>query len=156
MLSPLIVESEEELKSIVRSAKTVAVVGIKDGTDPDAPAYHIPMILQSRGIRIFPVNPKFQTVLGERVYPDLASVPERVDIIDIFRRPDAIPALADEILALPPEKRPAVVWMQSGIKNDAAAQTLAEAGIRVVQDHCLGVYSARYRLPAPETTPRKS
>jgi predicted CoA-binding protein len=102
------------------------------------------------------VNPKFQTVLGEQVYPDLASVPERVDVVDIFRRPDAIPALADEILALPPEKRPSVVWMQAGIKNDAAAQKLAEAGIRVVQDRCLGVYAARYRLPASETTPQKS
>ncbi|HEY6221974.1 MAG TPA: CoA-binding protein [Candidatus Eisenbacteria bacterium] len=156
MPSPLIVESEEELKSIVRSAKKVAVVGIKDGTDPDAPAYGIPKILQSRGIRIFPVNPKFETVLGERVYPDLASVPERVDVIDLFRRPDAIPALADEILALPPERRPSVVWMQSGIKNDAAAQKLAAAGIRVVQDRCLGVYAARYRFPTSETTPSKS
>ena len=156
MPAPLIVESEDDLKSIVRSAKTVAVVGIKDGTDPNAPAYHIPKILQARGLRIFPVNPKFQTVLGERVYPDLASVPERVDVVDVFRRPDAIPALADEILALPPERRPSVVWMQTGIKNDAAAQKLAKAGIRVVQDRCLGVYSARYRPEASETIPRNS
>jgi len=156
MSSPLIVESEEELKSIVRSAKTVAVVGIKDGSVPDAPAYHIPQVLQRLGLRIFPVNPKFQTVLGERVYPDLASVPERVDIVDIFRRPDAIPALADEILALPPERRPPVVWMQTGIKNDAAAQKLAEAGIRVVQDRCLGVYSTHYRPQKFETTSPKS
>jgi uncharacterized protein len=154
--APLIVESEEELKSIVRSATKVAVVGIKDGTDPDAPAHHIPKILQSRGIRIFPVNPRFQTVLGERVYPDLASVPERVDVVDVFRRPDAIPALADEVLALPADRRPSVVWMQSGIRNDAAAQKLADAGIRVVQDHCLGVYAARYRPIAPEPTPQKS
>ena len=145
MPSPLIVESEEDLKSIVQSAQKVAVVGIKDDTDPKAPAYTIPKVLQERGLRIFPVNPKFQTVLGERVYPDLASLPERIDVVDVFRRPDAIPALADEILALPAEKRPSVVWMQTGIKNDAAAQKLAEAGIRVVQDRCLGVYSARYR-----------
>ena len=154
MPAPLIVESEEELKSIVLSATKVAVVGIKDGTDPNAPAYHIPMVLQSRGMRIFPVNPKFQTILGERVYPDLASVPERVDVVDVFRRPDAIPALADEILALPPDKRPSVVWLQIGIRNDAAAQKLADAGIRVVQNHCLGVYAAHYRPSA--TTPNKS
>jgi predicted CoA-binding protein len=145
MPSALIVESEEDLKSIVQSAQKVAVVGIKDETDPKAPAYAIPKVLQERGLRIFPVNPKFQTVLGERVYPDLASLPERVDVVDVFRRPDAIPALADEILALPPEKRPSVVWMQTGIKGDATAEKLAEAGIRVVQDRCLGVYSARYR-----------
>jgi uncharacterized protein len=148
MPQPMLVDTEEDLKSIVRSAKRVAVVGIKDGSDPDAPAYHIPKILQSLGIRIFPVNPKFPEVLGERAYPDLASVPERVDIVDIFRRTDAIPAIADEILALPPEKRPSVVWMQSGIRNAEAAEKLAAAGIRVVQDHCLGVYAARYRPPA--------
>jgi len=156
MPAPLNVESEEDLKSIVQSAKKVAVVGIKDATDPKAPAYHIPEILQRLGLRIFPVNPKLQTVLGERVYPDLASLPERVDIVDIFRRPDAIPAIADEILALPPEKRPSVVWMQTGIRNDAAAQKLAAAGIRVVQDHCLGVYSVHYRPETSKTTPPKS
>jgi predicted CoA-binding protein len=148
MLSPLIVESEEDLKSIVLSAQRVAVVGIKDEADPKAPAYAIPKVLQERGLRIFPVNPRFQTVLGERVYPDLASLPERVDVVDVFRRPDAIPALADEILALPAEKRPSAVWMQTGIKNDAAAQKLAEAGIRVIQDRCLGVYSTHYRPKA--------
>lgn len=145
MASPLIVESEDELKSIVRSAKKVAVVGIKDGADPDAPAHVIPKILQQHGLRIFPVNPKFKTVLGEPAYPDLASLPDRADVIDIFRRTEAIPALADEILALPPERRPSVVWMQSGIRNDAAAEKLAAAGIHVVQDHCLGVYAGRYR-----------
>jgi len=145
MPSSLLVETEDDLKEIVRTAGKVAVVGIKDGTDPDAPAHHIPKILQAHGIRIFPVNPKLQTVLGERVYSDIASLPERVDVIDIFRRADVIPALADEILALPPEKRPSVVWMQSGIRNAEAAEKLAAAGIRVVQDHCLGVYAARYR-----------
>jgi uncharacterized protein len=148
MPSSMLVDTEEDLKSIVRSAKKVAVVGIKDGSDPDAPAHHIPKILQAHGIRIFPVNPKLETVLGEKAYPDLASLPERVDIVDLFRRTEAIPAIADEILALPAEKRAPVVWMQSGIRNAEAAEKLAAAGIRVVQDHCLGVYAARYRLPA--------
>jgi predicted CoA-binding protein len=148
MPSPLIVESEEDLKSIVLSAEKVAVVGIKDEADPKAPAYAIPKILQERGLRIFPVNPKFQTILGERVYPDLASLPERVDVVDIFRRTDAISAIADEILALPPERRPSVVWMQTGIRNADAAEKLAAAGIRVVQDRCLGVYSVHYRPEA--------
>ena len=156
MAAPIVVESEEELKSIVRSANKVAVVGIKDGTDPNAPAYHIPQVLQKMGLRIFPVNPKLQAVLGEQAYPDLASVPERVDIVDIFRRPDAIPAIADEILALPAERRPGVVWMQTGIKNDEAARRLAEAGIRVVQDRCLGVDSAHYRPQKVETTSPES
>jgi len=140
-----IVESEEELADIVRSARTVAVVGIKDESDPTAPAFAIPKTLQSRGIRILPVNPKLSTVLGEPAYRDLASLLERPDVVDIFRRPDVIGALAEEILALPPEKRPAVVWMQTGIRNDAAAERLAGAGIRVVMDRCLGVYAKRYR-----------
>jgi len=148
MPSPLIVESEEDLKSIVQSAEKVAVVGIKDGTDPKAPAYAIPKILQERGLRIFPVNPKFQTILGERVYPDLASLPERVDVVDVFRRTDAISGIADEILALPPERRPSVVWMQTGIRNADAAEKLAAAVIRVVQDRCFGVYSMHYRPEA--------
>jgi predicted CoA-binding protein len=148
MTPSLIVESEEDLAEIVRSARTVAVVGIKDGSDPAAPAYAIPQTLQSLGIRVFPVNPKLSTVLGERAYPDLASLPERVDVINIFRRPDVIGALAEEILALPPERRPAVVWMQTGIRNDAAADRLSGAGIRVVMDRCLGVYAKRYRPEA--------
>lgn len=141
----MLVESEEDLAEIVRSARVVAVVGIKDGADPQAPAYAIPKWLQSFGIRIIGVNPKFTTVLGERVYPSLAAVPERPDIVDVFRRPEFVGPLADEVLALPPERRPAVFWMQTGIRNEAAAEKLAAAGIRVVMDRCLGVYADRYR-----------
>ena len=145
MSSPLLVESETELAEIVRSARVVAVVGMKDGSDPHAPAYTIPRMLQMRGIRVLPINPKFTEIRGERVYPDLAALPERPDILDVFRRSEAIPALVDEVLALPAEKRPPVFWMQTGIRNEAAAAKLNAAGIRVVMDHCLGVYSSRYR-----------
>ena len=139
------VESDDELAGIVRRARVVAVIGIKDGSDPDAPAYAIPKMLQERGIRIVPVHPTLTAVLGEKVFPTILEVPERVDVVDLFRRPSAIPAHADEILALPPERRPAVVWMQTGITNDEAAARLEAAGIQVVQDRCLGVYAARYR-----------
>jgi predicted CoA-binding protein len=144
-MTSLIVESDGELAEIVRAAKVVGVVGIKDGADPEAPAHAIPKWLQSLGIRIFGVNPKFTTVLGERVYPDVASMPERPDILDVFRRPEFVGPLADEVLALPPDKRPPVFWMQTGIRNGAAAEKLAAAGIRVVMDRCLGVYADRYR-----------
>jgi predicted CoA-binding protein len=83
--------------------------------------------------------------LGEAAYPNLAAVPARVDVVDVFRRSDAIPGIADEVLALPEDRRPRVFWMQTGITNDAAAARLAAAGIKVVQDRCLGVYSRRYR-----------
>src|SRR5512145_1683280 len=123
--------------------RTVAVVGIKDGADPAAPAHAIPKMLHDRGIRILPVNPKYETVLGERAYADVASLPERADVLDVFRRSDAIGSVADEVLALPAERRPPVFWMQTGIRNDAAAERLSAAGIRVVMDRCLGVYTAR-------------
>lgn len=141
----LIVESEEELAAIVRAVRVVGVVGIKDGADPEAPAYAIPKRLQSLGIRILGVNPKFTRVLGERVYPGVAAMPERPDILDVFRRPELVGPLADEVLSLPAEKRPPVFWMQTGIRNEAAAEKLAAAGIRVVMDRCLGVYADRYR-----------
>jgi len=142
------IESEEDLGAIVRAARIVAVVGMKDGSDPEAPAFTVPRRLQTRGLKIIPVNPKLSEALGERAYPSLAAVPEHFDVVDVFRRSDAVGPLADEILALPPEKRPQVVWMQTGIRNEGAAVRLHEAGITVVMDRCLGVYAARYREPA--------
>jgi uncharacterized protein len=139
------IESETELAEIVRSAKTVAVIGIKDGSDPYAPAYAVPKSLQARGFRILPVNPTLETVLGERALPSVAELPERPDIIEIFRRPSAIAEHTGEILALPAHRRPDVVWMQTGIRDDSAAERLSKAGIRVVMDRCLGVYASRYR-----------
>lgn len=141
----LLVDKEEDLADIVRAARLVAVVGAKDGSRTDAPAYTIPKWLQSLGIRILPVNPKFTTILGERVYATVADLPERPDILDVFRRPEFIEPLADEVLALPPERRPPVFWMQTGIRNEAAARKLTAAGIRVVMDRCLGVYAEKYR-----------
>jgi len=145
MTSPFLIEDETEIAAIVRDAKIVAVVGMKDGVDPHAPAYSVPVILRARGMQIIPVNPKFDSILGEKVYAKVADLPVRPDILDVFRRSEFIEGLADEVMAMPPERRPLVFWMQTGIRNDAAAAKLAAAGIRVVQDHCLGVYANRYR-----------
>jgi len=145
MTSPLLIEDETEIAEIVRGAKVVAVVGMKDGVDPHAPAYSVPVILKARGLRVIPVNPKFDSILGEKVYGRVADLPESVDIMDVFRRSEAIGPLADQVLAMPTDKQPKVFWMQTGIRNDEAAARLAAAGIRVVQDHCLGVYANRYR-----------
>ena len=140
------IESEDELAEIVRSMRTVAVVGAKAGRrDPDAPAYGIPKMLEARGVRIIPVNPTIPSALGEPTRPNVAAVGERADVINVFRRPAVIEALADEILALPADERPGVVWLQSGIRSDPAAAKLTAGGIRVVMDRCLGVYAARYR-----------
>ena len=139
-----IIEDEDELAAIVRGMQTIAVVGMKGEDQADEPAHEIPRLVQGHGRRIIPVNPKLGSTLGEAAYPDLASVPDRFDLVDVFRRIDAIPSVADAILALPPDRRPAVVWLQSGIRHDEAAHRLAEAGIDVVQDRCLGVYANRY------------
>ncbi len=139
------VEDEEGLAAIVRSMKTVAVVGMKGEDRPDESAHSIPALLHLRGYRVIPVNPKLDgPVLGQTPYPDLASVPDRADVIDVFRRSEAIPEVAEAVLALPVERRPGVVWLQSGIRDDAAADRLTAAGIDVVQDRCLGVYATRY------------
>ena len=147
-MSGSIIQSEEKLAEIVRAIRSVAVIGIKDGSDPDAPAFRIPSMLRSRGIRIHGVNPRVREFQGEAVVPSLAALPERVDLVEIFRRSENVPAHADEILALPPDRRPAVVWMQTGIRHEGSAQRLTEAGIDVVMDHCLGVYASRYRKAA--------
>ncbi|MBX7113198.1 MAG: CoA-binding protein [Myxococcaceae bacterium] len=142
---PNIIETEAELEAIVRAAKTVAVVGMKDERTPYLPSYEIPRAVESHGLRVIPVNPHIEKSLGKKAFSSLAAMGERVDIVDVFRRIDAIAQLADDVLALPQAQRPKVVWLQSGIRHDAAAQRLAEAGIQVVQDRCLGVYTSRYR-----------
>jgi predicted CoA-binding protein len=144
-LHPNLLESDAEIAAVARAMRVVAVVGMKDESRPWEPAFEIPRMIVERGAKVIPVNPTIEHSLGRKAYAKLADVPERFDLVDVFRRPERIPALADEILALPAEQRPEVVWLQSGIRNDAAALKLAEAGIRVVQDACLGVIAARVR-----------
>lgn len=141
-----IIANEPELAAVVRAMHTVAVVGIKDGQrDPLEPAYSIPRMLAESGRTVIGINPRYPEALGQ---PNLASVAElaqTVDVLDVFRRIDALPELADQLLALPPETRPRLVWFQSGIRDDAVAARLVAGGMDVVQDHCLGVYAQRYR-----------
>lgn len=140
-----VIEDEKALAAIVRGARSVAVIGMVDERKADRPAYTIPKVCRERGLHVIPVNPMIESSQGLRAYPDLASVPEPFDLVDVFRRPEDVGPHADEVLALPPERRPRVFWMQTGIRNDAAAAKLTAAGIQVVMDRCLGVYAARYR-----------
>jgi len=140
-----LVESDEEIAAIAGSIRTAAVVGMKGEEDAAAAAFRIPSELRSRGIRVIPVNPRLRGAPGERIHAAIAEVAEPFDAVLIFRRPDALGGLADEILALPPARRPRVVWLQSGIRNDAAAARLAAAGMLVVQDRCLAVELTRLR-----------
>ena len=139
------VTDEARLAAIVREARTVAVIGMVGESKADRPAFRIPKTLQDLGVRVIPVNPTIADALGETAYPDVASVPVPFDVVDVFRRSERVGPIADSILALPPGRRPRVVWLQSGIRDDDAAARLTAAGIEVVQDRCLGVYAARYR-----------
>lgn len=119
-------------EEILRDAHTVAVLGMK--AEPGEPAHDIPTFLAEQGYRIIPVNPK----LAEAGYPgavaSLTDLDQAPDVVEVFRRPEAIPQHLDELLAL----RPGAVWFQEGIRNDAVAEQLEQAGIPVVQDRCMG------------------
>lgn len=140
-----LLQTEPELEAVIRSMKTVAVVGAKSDRDPDAPAYSIPRMLQAQGRTVTPINPTISETLGVKSLAGVGELAHAVDVLDVFRRADALPALADELLAMPVERRPRVVWLQTGIRHDAVAARLTEAGMDVVQDRCLGVYANRYR-----------
>ena len=140
-----IVDDEAALAILVKSLHRVAVVGMKGDDRPEESAHEIPALMHGLGIEIVPVNPGLTMALGQKAYPRIADVPGRVDCVDVFRRISAIPGLTEEILALPSERRPGGVWLQSGIRHDEAAAALSEAGMWVVQDRCLGVYVRRYR-----------
>ncbi len=140
--------SEDQALEIVKKAKTVAVYGMQDEKKADRPAYLIPAALQARGMKLYPVNPAIQSSLGEKAYPSLKDLPLKTDILDVFRRSEAIPELAEEIIALPEAIRPKVVWLQSGISHPEAEAKLEKAGFQVVSDACLSVYAARVRPKA--------
>ncbi len=140
-----ILEGEEDVAALVRRLRVVVVVGQKGEDQAESVAFQIPRMLQLHGLRVIPVNPKLEGALGEKAYARIADVPERADVVDVFRRSEVIGALADEILALDRDHRPAAVWLQSGIVHQAAAERLVAAGIDVVMDRCLGVYVSRYR-----------
>jgi predicted CoA-binding protein len=130
-----VVTDADGLRAILRELKTVAVLGVK--AQAGQAAHYVPAYLAAHGYRILPVNPTLagQTLFGRPVVARLADLDEPADVIEVFRRPEYLPGHAGEILALP--WRPAVVWFQLGIRNDEAAERLARANIRVVQDRCM-------------------
>lgn len=111
--------------------RTIAVVGISD--DPERPSHFVASFLESHGYKIIPVNPKLTEWEGKKCYPDLLSIPEKVDVVDIFRRSEAIPPIVDEAIKI----KAKVVWMQEGIVNEEAAANARDAGIEVVMDRCM-------------------
>jgi uncharacterized protein len=131
-----IITSADGIRRMLENAKRIAVLGIK--REYDRPAFFVPEYTQKAGYEIIPVPvyyPDATEILGEIVYRKIADVPGDIDIVNVFRRPADIPPHVDDIIA----KHPKAVWFQSGIRNDAAAEQLARAGIEVVQDKCLMV-----------------
>ena len=129
-----LIEDDAGIRGVLERTRRIAVLGIK--TESGQPAYYVPEYAQRVGCEIVPVPvyyPDVTQILGERVYRKVADVPGDVDMVNVFRRPSDIPPHVDDILA----KKPSSVWFQLGIRNDAAAERLARAGIDVVQDRCL-------------------
>ena len=140
--------NDARLREILTGSPTVAVLGIH--REPEKAAFYVPEYLHDEGYRVIGVNPEFadETLFGEKVRSTLREISEPIDIVDVFRRPDAIPTHVDDILAMQP--RPRVVWFQLGIKHDEAAKKLEEAGITVVQNRCTLADHQRLGLGKPE------
>jgi predicted CoA-binding protein len=129
-----LLERPEQIKRLLENTHRIAVLGIKP--DPSQPAHYVPDYAKRAGYEIVPVPvyyPELTDMLGETVYRTLSDIPGVIDMVNVFRRPNDIPAHVDDIIA----KKPQSVWFQLGITNDDAAEKLARAGIDVVQDHCL-------------------
>ncbi|WP_373048940.1 CoA-binding protein [Vulgatibacter sp.] len=140
----LIEDDEDRIAELLRGASRVAVLGIKTEAQSGQPAFYVAKYLAEAGLEVVPVPvyyPEVTTILGKPVYRKVADVPGAVDIVDIFRRGPDVAGHLDDLLA----KKPRAVWMQSGIRNDSVAESLAKAGILVVQDRCLMVDHRRYR-----------
>jgi len=130
----------DPITEILQRAKTIAVVGLSD--NPLRPSHGVAAYLQTQGYRIVPVNPQIQSALGEKAYPSLLDVPEKIDIVDIFRRSEFVEEVVDQAIQL---KVPAV-WMQEEVVHEKAAQKARAAGIFVVMDRCILLdHRARFR-----------
>jgi len=133
-----IIKTSAEIQTLLSETRTIAVLGIKTEAQASQPAFYVPSYLQTAGFQIIPVPvyyPEAVQILGQQVYRRLVDIPIDVDLVNVFRLSQDLPPHVEDILA----KMPKAVWLQSGIRNDAVAETLAKAGIKVVQDRCIMV-----------------
>ena len=128
---------EDMLLGTASRPRTIAVIGLSDR--PDRPSHYVSAYMQGHGYRILPVNPSLTSVLGEQAYPSLSALPERPDLVNVFRMPSFLPAIVDEMLEL----RLIDLWIQQGIINREAAHRAQAGGIRVVMDRCIMVEHQR-------------
>ena len=139
----IITDDEDAIAELCRSARRVAVLGIKTEAQSGEPAFYVPEYLASAGVEVIPVPvyyPDVTHILGKQVYRRVQDVPGPIDIVDVFRRSRDVPAHLPDLLA----SKPRAVWLQSGIRDDDVAEALARAGILVVQSRCLMVDHRRY------------
>ena len=127
----IVMTPNDEIRTLLTKARTVAVVGLS--SDPLRPSFGVSEYMQQKGYRIIPVNPNEQMVLGEKAYNDLAAVPEKIDLVDVFRRPEFVLEIVDEVIRL----RIPAVWLQEGVVHQAAAKKARDAGVFVVMDKCI-------------------
>ncbi|WP_027084180.1 CoA-binding protein [Cohnella panacarvi] len=125
--------SREQIKQILQEANHIAVVGLSD--DPSKTSHMVSEAMQRKGYRIIPVNPNATTILGEKCYPTLADVPDPIDIVNVFRRPEHTPQVAKDAVAAGAK----VLWLQLGIVSDEAAAIAEEGGLTVIMDRCIKV-----------------
>ena len=133
--------SDSDLKQLLTNASTIAMVGAS--SNPDRAAYGIMQKLQQVGYRVIPINPRETEVLGEPAYASLADVPERIDIVDVFRKAEDTPAIADEAVKVGAK----ALWLQTGIANEEAAARAKAGGLTVVMDACIGSTHAILQVP---------
>jgi uncharacterized protein len=134
------VEDLDPIRELLASARTIAVVGLSD--NPLRASHGVSAYMQERGYRIIPVNPNISEALGEDAYPSLLEVPDRIDIVNVFRRPEFVEEVVNHAI----QKKVPAVWMQEGVINQAAAAKAKEAGMYVVMDQCiLKQHRARFR-----------
>lgn len=133
--------SDDELRTLLTSATTIAMVGAS--ANPEKPSYGIMQRLLDGWYHVIPVNPKEPEVLGKKAYASLADIPERVDIVDVFRRAEDTPAIADEAVAIGAK----TLWLQLGIRNDDAAARATAGGLTVIMDKCIGATHKVLSIP---------
>ncbi len=120
-----------DIERVLADCRTVAIVGASD--NPERASHRVAGFLKDHGFRVIPVNPRIESAVGEKAYPDLGSIPEPVEVVDIFRRPEDVPPIVDQAIDIGAK----VVWMQEGIVNEEAASKAREAGLTAIMDHCM-------------------
>jgi len=133
-------DHDQKLINILKSANTVASVGLS--SNPQKESYGVVLYLKEQGYKVIPVNPTATEIMGEKVYSSLSAIPEKVDVVQVFRKPQDVPPVVEEAIRIGAK----VIWMQEGIVNYEAARKAEEAGLRVVMDACMRASHRRLNI----------